>query len=87
MSLEKLNNFLERFKKITPPDSSVRKEVAKVIKETGMEISIEEISIDRNGVVMIKAGGHIKNKVFIKKEEIKKRANEALGKELIKDIR
>jgi hypothetical protein len=87
MSLEKLNSFLERFKKITPPDSSVRKEVSKVIKEIGLDVSIEDISIDRNGVVFVKKEGHIKNKIFIKKEEIKKRANEALGKELIKDIR
>lgn len=87
MSLEKLNSFLERFKKITPPDSSVRKEVSKTIKEIGLDVSIENISIDRNGVVFIKTDGYIKSKIFIKKEEIKKRANKTLGKDLIKDIR
>ena len=67
---QKINTFLERFKKLTKPNETVRKTVGEVIKkETTIEISIDKISLNKD-IVFIDAHGAVKSKIDLKKESI-----------------
>jgi len=89
VEIQNIKNFLDRFKKITPPNLSIRKAViSSVKKETGLLVGEEEVSFNsKNGTVYIEKEGHLKNTLFIKKERIIKEANRKLGKGLVKDLR
>ena len=86
MSLGRVSSFLGKFSKLTPPDFFVRKAVSEILKEEKINISIEKISLNKEGVVFIKTNNYIKNKIFINKKKLIKEINKHLKKNIIKDI-
>ena len=70
MSLNPLNSFFSRFKHITPPDETVRKNVCEfILQEIGIHISFKDVSI-KNKIIYINTKPIIKNEVFIRKKEL-----------------
>ena len=87
MSLGKINSFLKKFSKLTPPDFFIRNIILETLKEKeNINISIEKISLNKEGIVFLKVDVYIKNKIFIKKEYFIQEINKKLKKEIIKDF-
>lgn len=86
--MKKINDFLERFKKISIPDESVRLKVVEILSvQFNEEIKLEDISV-KNGVVYIKTEDpSFKSDIFLRKRKILEDLNSHLGKITIKDIR
>jgi len=65
-----INSFLERFKKITPPEYDVRKNISDIVKnKINIEVPINHI-VFRNNIIYIKTKPIYKNEIFLKKELI-----------------
>lgn len=82
-----ISTFLEKFKNITQPDETARRRLSEIIqKETGIKISIKNISI-KNNIVHIKTKPLYKNEIYIKKGRILATTKESLVGKSIIDIR
>jgi len=87
MSISPIKAFLERFKGITIPNESVRKFVAKIVKEKiDIEIDIKNIEY-KNRVVSVNEHSAIKNEIFLNKKEILRSLRDEFGKDSPKDIK
>ena len=86
--MEKIDNLLSRFKKLTPPNISVRNIVCSLIKsDFNFKIDIEKILFNqKTGLITLQINNTEKTAIFLKKEELIKKANNNLKKEVIKDI-
>lgn len=82
--MKNISSFLERFKKITIPDESIRLLVVKILNK---EVNLEDVSV-KNGIIYIKTpDASLKSDIFLKKQQIIDEINKYLGKITIKDIR
>jgi len=82
-----LRDFLTRYTHITPPDGAVKTALQTATQTiTKTHIPKETIRVIRN-VAYIETDSAIKNRVFMKKQEVLRFVNEALGgRETLKDI-
>ena len=86
MSFDSVTSFLDRFKKITLPDESVRKTTSVVLKEVvGVNVDISQISVERESL-RIKNNSLIKSEIFLHKEQILQSLKEKLGDHAPKNI-
>ena len=70
-----INDLLERYAHLKPPNDTVRKQLVTFIhEECGVEVPYENIRV-ASGVVYVDAHPSIKNTLFIKKHSILKRLN------------
>ncbi len=83
-----LKEFLQRYTHITPPDGAVKQAIhtaAETITKT--HVPKEVIRVIRN-VAYLEIDSAIKNRVFMKKKEVLRFVNEALGgRETLRDIK
>jgi len=86
MSFGKISNFLDKFKKLTPPDYLIKVSLFEIVKsELGIELNKENIKVN-NFVIFIKEKPIIKNEIYFKKEIILNKLNKELSIK-IKDIK
>lgn len=63
-------HYLSKFKKISPPDDFLKKEISILIeKEIGIPIQKKNVEINR-GIIFIKEKPIIKNEIFLNKKNI-----------------
>jgi len=87
MSISPIKALLERFKNFSVPNESIRKKVSEIVKnKIDIEIDIKDIEY-RNGVVVVREHGAIKNEIFLNKKEILESLKEDFGEKSPKDIR
>jgi hypothetical protein len=87
--MKNISDFLKRFQSLTPPDDSVRKELARVASEvSGAAISSKDIRT-RNGVAFINGSSIIKSAVAVHRAKILEQLYENLPKSrnTVRDIR
>jgi hypothetical protein len=79
--------FLEKYKKLTPPDDSVRTEFARVVKKIlDIELDKKDISV-RNGTLYVKAQPALKSELFMRRKQITDEMRVLLEKKTPNDIR
>jgi len=67
-----ISNYLEKFKKITPPNKFIKDVFIGVVKNT-TNIILKKDDIDiRNGIIFISTDQIIKNEIFLQKNKIMK---------------
>lgn len=82
-----LQNFLEKFKNILSAPLAAKQSVILSIKEAvHVDIKSEDVTI-KDGVIYIMATPLVRNEIYMRKRLIIKKINEALSKEVVKDIR
>lgn len=88
MDGEKINLWLKKFEKITPPNIFIRRELKKNIKKIiGINLKIKEIQYyPKTQKIYLKTSPIIKTSIFLKKEEIIKKTNQTLKKRIISEI-
>ncbi|MDO8493302.1 MAG: hypothetical protein Q7S19_02045 [bacterium] len=68
--MQKINGYLERFKRLTIPNEEVRKKLLGIIEEVvGVQIEIKDILI-KNKIAHIKTGAMVKSEIFLNKRSI-----------------
>jgi hypothetical protein len=87
--MEVINNFLQKFKNITPPDTEVKKALSQtLVSILNLNVNTNKISFNqKTGVIFLKITNIKKTVIFLKKTEIIKKINKLLKKDLISDIR
>lgn len=86
MPFNSIDSFFGRFKKITPPNESVRKAVAEVLLEVmGVKIDISQIKVEGENI-RIKNNPFVKSNIFLHKEQILQNLEKKLGKQTPKNI-
>lgn len=87
MSWEGIGGYLDKFKKITPPNKKIKATAINVIENLStIKLKKEQIKINNN-ILFINTEPIIKNEVFIKKTDIIKKLNKSLPNTPIIDIR
>ena len=82
-----IQTFLERFKKITPPDAELRTHLSRAIKEV-VGVDVAEVNIQiKNNIANLKIKPLYKSEIFIKKEKILAMMEKEIGKKILNDIR
>lgn len=83
-----IENLLNKFRNITPPDDLVKTEISRIFSEKiKLEIDKKKIKVI-NGIAYIDASPAVKSAIFTGKSNILKEINSQLNKkEIIKDIR
>lgn len=82
-----IDDFLNKFKNLTPPDNEVREKVIEIIKnEINITIDKKNISI-RNNSIFIKTKPIIKNELFINKEKLLHELKKSFGSKTPNDIK
>lgn len=82
-----LTTFLERFKKLRPPDETVRLAVIALMGEYCKgDVSLAEVTV-KNGTVFVVADPALKSELFLKKRKILGELAKQLGDKAPKDIR
>lgn len=85
--MQLLNTYLEKFKKITPPDKVIREQTSAVVYQvTGITIHKKNITIQKS-CAHIKISGNKKTKIFLNKKNILKHLKDELGDKAPLDIR
>ena len=88
MSWEKLGEYLNKYKKLTPPNKNkIEALIIAIEKETKQKIKNENITIQGNIVRIGGVGFSTKNIIYIKKENIINYVNKKIGEHSISDIR
>lgn len=84
----RLKDFLTRYANIVPPDGAVKEALHTATQTiTKTHVPKEMIRVIRN-IAYLETDSAIKNRVFMKKEEVLRFVNEALGgRNILKDIR
>lgn len=81
-----INNFLEKFKKLTPPDDDIKEEIIEIISSLfKKEIDKKQIAI-KNSVIYIESDPVLKNEIFMKKQFILSKLIERFDKKAPKNI-
>lgn len=82
-----LDKFLDKFKKLKPPDDEIKTNLIIIIKnEINFSINRKDISFNNN-IIYIKTKSIIKNEIFINKYKILNLLNSNLKEDIVKDIR
>jgi len=82
-----ISQYLERFTRITPPDSEVRSCAEKVIQQQcGISVPQKNITV-QNNILYIKTSPAVKSSVFVKKHILLAQIQEELGTRAVIDIR
>ena len=86
--MKKIDNLLQRFKNLTPPDLFIRKTIKSLIEsEFNMKVDIEKILFNqKTGLINLKINNTEKTAIFLKKDKLIKTANTNFEKDLIKEI-
>jgi hypothetical protein len=85
-AMEKVDLFLEKFKDISPPDESVKKEAVSIIHDvTGIELDTKQITVSRNQL-RLEISPTLKSRIYMNKESIIERLSNTLHEEKISDI-
>lgn len=80
--------FLNRFKKLAPPDEVVRLSLAQAIEKiTEIQIPPNKISVRRDIAFVGTEHPSIKSEILLKKEEILLFLKQQLNRDLLRDIR
>lgn len=89
MSLEKIGNLFDKFRKLTPPDMSVRKAASLIIKSSlNLEVPVRKVSFNKkNGLIFLEIDNLKKAVIFLQKKEVISKINDSLGKDIVKEIR
>ena len=81
-----VDDFLSKFKKIEPPDNTIRCYVVDVIFDVlSIKIKKQDIKI-KNNIVYIKTNNIVKNEIFLNKQTILDKINNKLNKNKINNI-
>ncbi len=84
--MRNIDNFLARFKNITPPDYEVRTAVAETIKQVvGVDIDVALITV-AHGAVHIKEGSVVKTEILLHTDTIMSELEKKLGNKTPKKI-
>ncbi len=68
--MQKITNFLQRFKGIALPNERERTAILTVIKkEVGIDLNLKDITV-RNSIAYIKATGIARSEIFLNKRKI-----------------
>ncbi len=82
-----LDKFLDKFKKLKPPDDEIKTNLIIIIKnKINFSINRKDISF-KNNIIYIKTKSIIKNEIFINKYKILNLLNNNLKEDIVKDIR
>lgn len=87
--MKKVNTFLTKFDKLTPPDDALRKAVASAVQGvTGAPVTKSHVKI-QNSVAFIQVSSIAKNKIRLHRREILDLIYESIPKavDTIRDIR
>ena len=87
--MKRLDGFLAKFQKLTPPDDSVKVELARAI-EAATSAKIDKAAIRiAHGVAFIHGSSIMKNAIALRRGEILKLIHEALPKSrtIVRDVR
>jgi len=86
--MEDINNFLKRFRKLTPPDEHIKKSTSEVLKSIfNTKIDPSKISFnDKTGTIFLEINNTTKTAILLKKTQIIGGVNKVLSKNLVKDI-
>lgn len=77
--MDSLASFLDRFRKLKPPEASVKRAVSGAIRDVvQIEVSEDRVRLAR-GVVYVDVDPLIKSELFLKRTELLRRANELLN--------
>ncbi|HEX9608960.1 MAG TPA: hypothetical protein VGA06_01975 [Candidatus Paceibacterota bacterium] len=78
--MEPLSAFFNKFKNFEPPERSIKRATqASIEKEIGVTISLEQIQVARDAVV-VHAPSVVKSEIKLHEKEILEEANAALSK-------
>ena len=81
-----IDDFLGRFKKIEPPDNTIRCYVSDVLFSVlNIKIKKQDIKI-KNNIVYIKTNNIVKNEIFLNKQTILNKLNDKLNRNKINNI-
>ena len=68
--MQRLSDFLSRFKGITPPDDALKKALAKAVASaSGVPVSHKDISLS-NGIAFVRASSVAKNAIRLSRGKI-----------------
>lgn len=85
--MQKINNYLEKFKILTIPDETIRQTAVNIIKsEIGVDLEIKDTAV-KGSVLYIKCSGPAKSEIFLRKGMILKKMNNLEGNKKILDIK
>ncbi len=85
--MQKITNFLQRFKEIALPNERERVAVKGVVQsELGIDLSIKDITI-RNSVAYINGTGVTRSEIFLNKRKILSELEKVILPEKVIDIR
>ena len=86
-NIKHIENFLKKFKKITPPDDFIKKQIIKSIdKKTGIKINNKQITY-KNNIIYIKTKQEERSFIFLNKEKIIEDLKKTLKNKTPKDIK
>lgn len=85
--MQNISAYLEKFKKLTPPDDSLRTKIVQIISDLfEEEIKKEDVRL-RNGIVFMSIkNSKLKSEIFLKKRKILEEIKKNFG-EKVRDIR
>jgi hypothetical protein len=85
--VQEIQFFLEKYKKLAPPDDTVRSEFVRVAEKLiGVQIPKKDVSV-RNGTLYVKASPALKSELFMRRRIITKEMELLLAKKTPNDIR
>lgn len=85
--MQLLSSFFDRYKNLTLPDESVRKELQRVVKELlDIDLDLKDISV-RHFDILVKGGGMTKAALMINREKILDKMREKCGDKTPKSIK
>lgn len=87
MSLDHLTQFLERFKRITPPDGVIRNRFVSIVSDmVGGQIDVADVNVVRSTIVL-SVPNILKNEIFLRRTEILNQLKSEFGEKAPIDIR
>jgi len=86
--MQRILDFLEKFKVVRPPDESVRVNFSQIVGEKlGIAVGVENIKVKNFSIYLSGLNGTEKNEIFIHKRGLLSELKEKIGKELVGDIK
>ena len=87
MSINNIDGFLERFKKLKPTDLHIKESLIWIIKDVyGTTLKNEEIKVSKD-IIFLNIHPTFKTELFFKRNEILERLNKEIKPLVIKDIK
>lgn len=87
MDIDTIKNYLQKYKKMSPPDGTIQEAVCEVVE------AVCDVSLDKDDVHLTKEGAHldttplVRSAILIKKETIMEKLQEKLGDDAPAELR